>query len=223
MAATERTHAWPVRTIGVDLAAQPGDTGVAVIEWNESGAKVAHLSPGLKGGGTDTSAWNSADEEILRLARTAAVVGIDVPFGWPITFERFLRGDPNPLDELGASAGDPPVPGDPDWRRLLQFRRTELLVRQHPDFGIWPMSVTSNKIAVTAMRASVLLAKLEQEERHPDRDGSGDIVEVYPAAALKKWGPLHKGYKGKKGARKRHSVGRGSVRSGQAGRLAEAE
>jgi hypothetical protein len=72
---------------------------------------------------------------------------IDVPFGWPITFQRFLKGDPNPLAELGAAMGVLPVPGDPHWRRLLQFRRTDLLVRQHPDFGIWPMSVTSNQIA----------------------------------------------------------------------------
>lgn len=68
------------------------------------------------------------------------------------------------------------------------------------------MAVTSNKIAVTAMRATVLLGEFDQAGRHPHRDGSGDIVEVYPAAALKKWGPVHKGYKGKKGALKRREL-----------------
>jgi hypothetical protein len=99
MAATEQAHAWQMRTVGVDLAAQPGYTGVAAIDWNERGAEVTHLWAGLEGSGGDTSAWESADTEIIRLASTAAIVSIDVPFGWPITFQRFLTGVPNPLAE----------------------------------------------------------------------------------------------------------------------------
>lgn len=55
VAAVEQTHAWSMTTLGVDLAAQPGDTGVAMIEWNESGAEVTHLAEGLAGGGADSS------------------------------------------------------------------------------------------------------------------------------------------------------------------------
>lgn len=78
------------------------------------------------------------------------------------------------------------------------------------------MSVASDKIALTAMRARVLLNRLESAGRRVELDGSGDVVEVYPAAALKRWrqtlkgqwrhGLTHKGYKGSKGQAAREGL-----------------
>ena len=56
-----------------------------------------------------------------------------------------------------------------------------------------PLSVSTDRIALPAMRAASLVSGL------PDRvplDGSGVILEVYPAAALRRWGHASRGYKG---------------------------
>ena len=53
------------------------------------------------------------------------------------------------------------------------------------------------------MRAASLLASL------PERvalDGSGIVVEAYPAAALRRWGHRSRGYKGATNAEARHSL-----------------
>jgi hypothetical protein len=58
-----------------------------------------------------------------------------------------------------------------------------------------PLSVSTDKIAYPAMRAAALLSRL------PNRvalDGTGSVVEVYPAAALHRWGFASRGYKGRK-------------------------
>jgi hypothetical protein len=58
-------------------------------------------------------------------------------------------------------------------------------------------------IGVVAMRCAWLLSLYEKRHGQAPRDGSGRLVEVYPAAALKVWGQEPTGYKGKKGAGKR--------------------
>jgi predicted nuclease with RNAse H fold len=45
------------------------------------------------------------------------------------------------------------------------------------------------------MRWAGLLARLAHRGLPVDRDGSGLVVEVYPAAALHGWGLPHRGYK----------------------------
>jgi hypothetical protein len=45
------------------------------------------------------------------------------------------------------------------------------------------------------MRCAGLLAKLGSAGRPVDRDGSGTVAEVYPAASLKQWGLPYRGYK----------------------------
>jgi hypothetical protein len=54
-----------------------------------------------------------------------------------------------------------------------------------------PLSVSTDLIALPAMRAMALL------HRHgvTDRSGDGRFFEVYPAASLRVWGWAHRGYK----------------------------
>jgi len=65
----------------------------------------------------------------------------------------------------------------------------------HQQTGITPLSVAADRIGHTAIRLAALLSELGPhiEAR---RDGSGAIVEVYPAAALHIWGLPSRGYKG---------------------------
>jgi len=58
-----------------------------------------------------------------------------------------------------------------------------------------PLSVAADRIGHAAMRCAGLLAKLGNAGRPVDRDGSGTVAEVYPAASLKQWGLPHRGYK----------------------------
>jgi predicted RNase H-like nuclease len=65
----------------------------------------------------------------------------------------------------------------------------------HQRVGVLPLSVSSDRIGVTAMRCAGLLDALAAAGDPVDRDGRGRVVEVYPAAALKQWGLAHHGYK----------------------------
>jgi hypothetical protein len=67
-----------MRTVGVDLAAQPRDTAVASIQWHEAGAQVTGLQ------------LNAVDRLVLDLVSTADKAGVNSPFGWRSTFVDFV-------------------------------------------------------------------------------------------------------------------------------------
>jgi predicted nuclease with RNAse H fold len=165
-----------MRTLGVDLAAQPCNTGVCEIVWGKHGGTVSVLD------GPHT------DERLVALMAGADKVGVDVPFGWPEPF----------VDALVAHRDGREWPGcgrDPDGhRRQLRLRRTDEYVRTI--YGRDPMSVSSNLLSITAMRWAGLEDRLRADEPI-DRSGLGRVVEVYPAAALKFWGLRDRGYKGR--------------------------
>jgi len=56
---------------------------------------------------------------------------------------------------------------------------------------LWPLSVSTDRIALPAMRAMALL----QRHKVKDRSGGPKFYEVYPAATLKNWGLTCRGYK----------------------------
>ncbi len=159
------------RTLGVDLASQPGKTGICVVEWDDGRATVKHLASA------------ASDEAILDLHHSCDITGIDMPFGWPEPFVDFLLGNPS---------ADPEEWSD-TWKKKLRFRRTDFAI--HETTGFWPLSVSSDRIAIPAMRCKGLLIRMAVT----DFSGDGRVFEVYPAAALWRWGLLHKKYKGKKG------------------------
>ncbi len=164
-----------VITVGVDLSAEPTKTVAAVVRWDDTGAVLTDLR---------TSA---TDKVIVALASGASKVGIDCPLGWPRAFTDFIvrheRG------EIRVGEGE-----DIAARRALAYRRTDLAVNNNG--GPLPLSVSTDRIGRAAMRAAGLLAALGVGIGIDDRTGAGQVVEVYPAAALRHWGCEPRKYKG---------------------------
>ncbi len=163
-------------TLGVDLASLPRRTAVCRIRWADGRADIG--VPQL----------NIGDARLLDFASRADRVGVDAPFGWPNTFIRAVSAHHR-------------------WRlwptarlKALRFRMTDRFVRER--VSRWPLSVSSEKIGVTAMRAARVLSQLAAEGEPVDRTGGGKWVEVYPVAALRHWGLKPDGYK-KRDARAR--------------------
>ncbi|RVW08238.1 DUF429 domain-containing protein [Prescottella agglutinans] len=164
-----------MRTVGIDLSAEPAKTAVATLDWGDGAARVV----GLRLGATD--------EDLVEAVLGADKSGIDAPFGWPDAFVDFVvahrSGAPQRELELSNRAG----------RLPLVRRRTDRVV--HDVTGIVPLSVSADLIAHVALRCAGLLARLEVAGADVDRV-DGTVVEVYPAAALQQWGLPFRGYKG---------------------------
>jgi predicted nuclease with RNAse H fold len=164
-----------VLTVGVDLAAEASRTAVARITWTSGKAVLDGVEAGAD------------DARLVDAMAGADKAGIDCPLGWPEPFIDFVRAHRD---------GHVPDPGDVaglDWRRRLANRETDLVVRD--ETGLVPLSVAADRIAHPAMRCAALLAALARQGEPVDRDGSGLVVEVYPAASLKRWGLPHRRYK----------------------------
>ena len=73
----------------------------------------------------------------------------------------------------------------------------------HGRTGRWPLSVSTDRIAVPALRAARVLSGLPEAR---DRGGGGPVVEVYPAAALRIWGFESRRYKRLAGAAARSAL-----------------
>lgn len=160
-----------MKTLGVDLASRPEATGACLVEWGRTGA-VARIAPAPLD-----------DAALTRLATDADVVAIDAPLGWPDGFVAAVaahhRGERWPSIELSP----------------LRYRVTDLAVARQT--RVLPLSVSTDLIAVCAFRAARLQRLLADR---PARDGSGRLVEVYPAGALRVWGITAVGYKRGSGA-----------------------
>jgi len=168
---------------GVDLAAEPKGTAMAIVEWTAIGAKLISLQLGV------------TDNLIVEASATIDKLGIDCPLGWPIEFVDFVSSH-NDLDSKGHE-----VDGGMGWRRRLSFRETDRAVRERT--GRWPLSVATDRLGLTAMRCAGLLRRLERSGVQVDRSGIGSVVEVYPGATLRLWGFDTTGYRSSKEARKR--------------------
>ena len=156
-----------MRTLGIDLASMPKDTAACLVRW-ERGRATAE-APQL----------GCTDADLDALIREADVIGIDAPFGWPDAFRAAVT------DWTATS-----WTSNAELRENLRLRLTDR--RVHEQLGLIPLSVSTDRIALPAMRAMALL------HRHgvTDRSGDGRFFEVYPAGSLKAWGMPHRGYKG---------------------------
>jgi predicted nuclease with RNAse H fold len=173
-----------MRTLGIDLASKPERTAMVLIDWGAAGAVVHEPESPVD------------DDMALAAMAGADWTGIDAPFGWPETIVKALpefanRGSwPNPRDELE-----------------LRFRITDRFV--HGKTRIWPLSVSSDRIAVPAWRCASLLSRVSGAI---DRLGERDhVVEVYPGAALTSWGFQRHGYK-RRGSAERRAEGEATPR-----------
>jgi predicted nuclease with RNAse H fold len=169
-----------VRTLGIDLAAQPSNTSVCAIDWGAGRPVVAEVRSGVD------------DPALLDLISDAEKVGIDAPFGWPDEFVEAVTAHRDDRDWPGADQ-------DQDvYRFHLSFRETD---RRLIESGARrPLSVSTDLIGVVAMRCAYLLDQLSSRGEPVDRAGSGKVIEAYPAPALISWGLSATGYKSKVGA-----------------------
>ena len=151
-------------TLGIDLSSMPAGTAACLIVWSK---ECAVAEPPVTQAGDDT-----LDALIAR----SHAVGIDAPLGWPAAFS--------------VAAGEWPYDRwDTDLRDRLSYRTTDFVVRRLT--RKWPLSVSSDRIALPAMRAMALL------KRHAvsDKSGDGRFYEVYPSGSLAMWRVSAKGYK----------------------------
>jgi predicted nuclease with RNAse H fold len=167
---------------GLDLAAQPKGTALAVLDWTSNGASLASLQLGV------------TDEQIIEATKDTAKLGIDCALGWPASFVDFVSRYSHPSLE-GAN-----FDGGIDWRRDLAYRETDREV--HRLTGRWPLSVSTDRLGMTALRCAGLLTKLHQSGVEIDRSGLGRVVEIYPAASMRIWGIENAGYRNTEAIRK---------------------
>ena len=153
-------------TAGIDLASQADRTAACVIEWRDGRAGVVELREGVD------------DDLIVSLVRRSDWTGIDVPLGWP---DGFIAAVSAHHAATGWAGGE---------LAQLRMRATDQWV--HKRTGRWPLSVSTDRIAVPALRAARVLSQLPEAR---DRGGGGPVVEVYPAAALSIWGFESRRYK----------------------------
>lgn len=163
-----------MRTLGIDLAASPDKTAACLVDWSERTAVLLRRPVD--------------DDAIVHAAATVELTAIDVPFGWPDAFVAAVTAH-------HSGNGWPPAGTDtPADRVPLRFRATDLDLM---DRGHRPLSVSTERIGVAAMRGARLLELLAREGLVVDRAGiSGAAAEAYPAGALRAWGLRSSGYKG---------------------------
>jgi predicted nuclease with RNAse H fold len=161
-------------TAGVDLAAEPKGTALAIIEWKKTSATLVDLQLGV------------ADAQIVEAAQHVDKLGIDCALGWPIEFVDFLNQHSNPISKALADGGM-------DWRRRVSFRESDRQVKEVT--GKWPLSVSTDRLGLTAMRCAGLQGRLQQSGIEVDRSGLGKVVEIYPGASLRLWGFDTTGYR----------------------------
>jgi predicted nuclease with RNAse H fold len=168
-------------TLGIDLSSQPKDTAACQIAWNDNGS--AQISAPLT---------SCDDDKLDQLIQQSQVIGIDAPLGWPQGF-------------VGAVSQWDHAEWNTVLRDELRFRETDRFVAQffkNGKFHLSPLSVSTDRIALPAMRAMALL------KRHnvTNKSGDGRFYEVYPAGSLAMWGLRHKGYKGDKEDARKHRI-----------------
>jgi len=171
-------------SIGIDWATKPKGRGAVILRSDDGNIAVTDIRDPLVV--TDSEAVRLATEE------PAAVVAVDIPFGWPAEFASFV----NAWSVVGQ---DQPVPESLDFR----FRATDKAVKDKKRCGKTPMPVSADKFALGA-RLWAEIAREQGWAGRVDVDGSkagsdpAPIIEVYPGASLRCFGLKSEGYKGDK-------------------------
>lgn len=165
-----------MRVLGIDLAAQPASTGIVLVSPIADSRWRATVVEGP-----------ADDDRIVEASRQVDSIGVDSPVGWPVEF----------VDAVSAHARFERWPGTTDRSRLTH-RDTDRRVREL--CGRWPLSASADKLGSVAMRCALLQSRLAEEVwgTAAPRDGSGPLVETYPAGALAAWQIDARGYKDKR-------------------------
>ncbi|MFN2525986.1 MAG: DUF429 domain-containing protein [Actinomycetota bacterium] len=160
-------------TLGIDLAAQAKNTAACLLDWTSAPVRAIELQAGLD------------DDQLMAFIAQAEKVGIDSPFGWPTEFVAAVSG------YLTGNRWPETTP------ETLHYRLTDRIVTK---LARRPLSVSTDRIGITAMRCARLLGRAEEFIGPVDRSGTGRLCEVYPAAALVLWGFDVRGYKNPRGS-----------------------
>lgn len=162
-----------MRFIGVDMASQPVNTGLVVLEATDVTSPPTVVQ----------ALGKATDADILAAipAMGDHVLGIDAPLGWPARFRE-------QMGEWTIEAWDDGIRND------LIYRATDRYLSSVLKLGN-PLSVSANLIAIPAMRTRALLTRLGITAL----DGSEGVYETYPAASLRVWDLPNAPYKGKNG------------------------
>ena len=153
-------------TAGIDLAAEPKGTALAILEFANNKANLVFLEQDLD------------DQTLIEQTINADKIGIDCAFGWPIEFAKFIAKHQDPTNK-------DLIDGGMDFRRNLSHRQTDRQIRELT--GRWPLSVSTDRLGLTAMRCAGLLSRYQQAGVAIDRSGSDKLAEVYPGAPLRNW------------------------------------
>jgi len=179
-----KSAAAPTVTMGIDLAAQARDTAVCLLAWPHAAPpEVLMLGRGESADGAPfDDEWLAGTATGRRREHRGEVtkVGIDDPFGWPVPF----------LDALAAHRDGPVWPTtEKGSTAAFRHRGTDRVTQARNPSGRWPLSVSSDRIAVPAMRCAAILAEVARLLGRPAvaREGSGLCCEVYPDPALRIW------------------------------------
>lgn len=160
---------------GLDLSAEPKGTALSVLEVSRGGVNLKSLELGLR------------DAQIVTASMGVEKLGIDCALGWPIEFIDFLQQQASP--NLQAQKFE----GSIELRRALAYRETDRMVRKVT--GRWPLSVSTDRLGMAAIRCSGLLSALGATGANTSRAGDGLVVEVYPAASMRIWQLDSAGYR----------------------------
>lgn len=171
-----------MHTAGIDLSSQDARTATCVLEWSSGAAHVAELRVGV------------SDGDLTALIGRVDKTGIDVPLGWPVAFAEAVA-------QHGRDGSWPEEYRHADTL-AVRYRRTDLMLWATLK-GSPPLSVSTDKIALPAMRAAALISRLAEPA---PLDGTGIVVEAYPAAALRRWELPSRGYKRLEHAAARHEL-----------------
>jgi hypothetical protein len=169
-----------------------------VVEWSDHQAVA------------EVPVLGASDDRLIEQMLKAEWIGIDAPFGWPDDFVTAVHG----YAATGVWSAAVPTTR---MRHRDTDRFVHKVVAANAGKSLWPLSVSSDRIAVCAWRCARLLSRYAGEAGwHVDRigvprrsgaDGApkvsgqyrlvapGGVVEVYPAAAFALWGLEFKGYK----------------------------
>lgn len=178
--------------VGVDVASDPKNTGIAWGRFDHSGMRVTHTEMGV-------AAVPLAAHLAAGIGETRRVLlALDAPLGWPM-----------PLTEaLHTHVAGEPLPAVP--ANHLFRRYTDRFIKEK--LGKQPLDVGADRIARTAYTALTLLADLRRHLNRrialawtPAWRGIG-AIEVYPAATLRAHGIHAPGYRAPPGLAVRRQI-----------------
>jgi hypothetical protein len=163
-----------MRTVGVDLSADPKKTALARVAWEGGAARVELVRVGV-------------DDEALAAAIGGAAAGaaehcgIDSPLGWPRAMAEAVAAH--------SRGGRWPDLSKDEFRHRRTDRFVIAETRARTGTALHPLSVAADRIALPAWRIAGVRAGLAAPGSPGfDLAGGDGVYEVYPAAALLLWG-----------------------------------